>query len=69
MAAACIASGLYLFDALPLPDWSRGLADTLGLSISMMVGAIGWGLLALLWTAALFKTLAGVASGALFKNG
>lgn len=25
VAAACIASGLYLFDALPLPDWSRGL--------------------------------------------
>lgn len=24
VAAACIASGLYLFDALPLPDWSRG---------------------------------------------
>jgi cytochrome c-type biogenesis protein len=25
VAAACIASGLYLFDALPLLDWSRGL--------------------------------------------
>ena len=25
VAVACIASGLYLFDALPLPDWSRGL--------------------------------------------
>ncbi|MDZ7622186.1 MAG: C4-dicarboxylate ABC transporter [Candidatus Competibacteraceae bacterium] len=48
---------------------SQRLADTLGLTIPMTVGAISWGLLAFLWTATLFRTLAGAASGALFKNG
>jgi cytochrome c-type biogenesis protein len=42
VAVACIASGLYLFDALPLPDWGRGLPTPTrrGPSMAFLLGAV-----------------------------
>lgn len=41
VAVACIVSGLYLFDALPLPDWSRGLPTPKrrGPGVAFLLGA------------------------------
>jgi len=41
VAVACIVSGLYLFDALPLPDWGRGLPTPRhrGPGIAFLLGA------------------------------
>lgn len=42
VAVACIASGLNLFDALPLPDWGRGLPTPTrrGPSMAFLLGAV-----------------------------
>ena len=41
VAVACIVSGLYLFDALPLPDWGQGLPTPKrrGPGVAFLLGA------------------------------
>lgn len=42
VATTCIASGLYLFDTLPLPDWGRGLPTPTrrGPGMAFLLGAV-----------------------------